>query len=398
MRALVGVAAAALALAAPAAAGLDRSAFRYERTLRAPGGGPIALEPDGALFAHAGPDLAGLRVVDAHGDQVPWRPLPDRAAAPPERVRVLNAGRRGSEAVALLDLGARRSVHDRVDLDVPGRGFVGRVVVLGSDDRRTFTRLGSSRIFDLAGAAGRARSTTVTFAPSDFRYLELRATGIAAIAGATVSGRAQRPELRAVPARVRIANRGRTTLVTLDLGHANVPVDELRVTAATPRYDRPVEIEAGNRRIAVEGYGGGRAYRYFGTSSPPLRVDLQVRYVELAIRNGDDPPLRGIRVAALAAPRTLLVEGGHPAPLRLLYGGRPRGAPDYDYARLPRRVLELDRVQRGALGPEALNARFRRAPDTRTWVARHSAVVSVALAVAAIAVAAAGFLALRRRT
>jgi Protein of unknown function (DUF3999) len=309
--------------------------------------------------------------------------------------------RRGGRAVALLDLGPGHRVHDRVDLAVTGRSFVGRATVLGSDDRRTFTSLGSTRIFDLAGAGGRARSTVVTFAPSDFRYLELRATGVRRIVGATVSGKPQRLFLRPVAARVSVRPLDRRTRLLVDLRYAHMPVDRLRLTAATPRYDRPVEVEerdAGEQRWTL--VAGGRIFRYYGRTSPALVVGVRARLLRITISNGDDPPLEGLRVEALARPERILVEGGHPAPLELLYGGRPRTSPDYDYARLPRDVLGLDRLRRGSLGAELLNADFEPAPappDTRSFVKKHPAIVDAALAVAAAVLGLGGFLALRRR-
>jgi hypothetical protein len=398
VRRAVLVGAGALVLAAPAAAaGLDRREFRYERVLRAPAGGPIAFEPDGPLYGHADVGFPDLRIVDAKGAQVPWRSLPEQAPAPPEQVRVLDSGRRGGQAVALLDLGPGHRVHDRVDLAVTGRSFVGRATVLGSDDRRTFTAIGSTRIFDLAGAGGRVRSTVVTFAPSDFRYLELRATGVRRIVGASVSGKAQRPVLRPVAARVSRHEKGRRTVLLVDLGSAHMPVDQLRLTAATRRYDRPIEIEAqdpGERWTLV---ASGRIFRYYGRSSPALDVGVRARRLRITISNGDDPPLRTMRLEALAQPERILVEGGHPAPLELLYGGRSRTSPDYDFGRLPRNVLGLDRLRRGSLGAETLNADFERAPDTRSFVKKHPALVDAALALAAAMLGLGGFLALRRR-
>jgi uncharacterized protein DUF3999 len=385
----------ALVLAAPAAAGVDRSGFRYERTLRAAPGGPVAFEPDRRLYGHTRVDFGDLRVVDAKGDQVPWRDLPERAPAPPEHVRVLDSGRRGAQAVALLDLGTGRRVHDRVDLVVAGRNFVGRATVLGSDDRRTFTDLGSTRIFDLRGAGGRVRSTTVTFSPSDFRYLELRATGVRRILGATVSGKAQRPDLRPAKARVSVRRLARRTQVLVDFGYANVPVDELRIVAGTRRYDRPFQVEAQNGPWTVA--AAGRIFRYYGAPSPPIGLDVRARRLRITIGNGDDPPLRALHVQVLARPRPVLVEGGHPRPLQVLYGGRPREAPDYDFARLPRSVLGLDRLRRGVLGRETLNMGFEPAPDTRSFVKRHPVLVDLALALAAAVLAVGGFLALRRR-
>jgi uncharacterized protein DUF3999 len=382
-------------LAAPAAAALDLSTFRYARTLRAPAGGPVAFEPDGPLYGHADVDLGDLRIADAEGAQVPWRSLPERAPAPPEDVRVLNSGRRDGRAVALVDLGPGHRVHDRLDLVVAGRNFVGRATVLGSDDRRRFTVLGSTRIFDLRGAGGRVRSTAVSFSPSDFRYLELRATGVERIMGATVSGKAQRPVLRRVPADVSVRQAGRRTVILVDLRYANVPVDELRIAAATRRYDRPVEIEAQNPLWTL--VASGRIYRYYGRTTPPLGLGARGRRLKITIANGDDPPLRRLRVTLFARPRTVLVEGGHPRPLLVLYGGRPRSAPDYDFARLPESVLGLGRLRQGELGPEGFVHGYRAAPDTRSFVKRHPVIVDAALAVAAAVLGVGGFLALRRR-
>jgi hypothetical protein len=394
--ALVG--AGALVLAAPAAAGgVDQREFRYERVLRAAPGGPIAFQPDGLLYGHADVGFPDLRIVDAKGAQVPWRSLPEQAPAPPEQVRVLDSGRRGGQAVALLDLGPGHRVHDRVDLAVAGRSFVGRATVLGSDDRRTFTSLGSTRIFDLAGAGGRVRSTVVTFAPSDFRYLELRATGVRRIVGATVSGKAQRLVLRPVAVQVSSSQKARRTVLLVDLGYAHMPVDRLRVAALTPRYDRSIEIEARDPGQPWTVVTSGRIFRYYGRTWPALAVGVRARRLRITISNGDDPPLEGLNVEALARPERILVEGGHPAPLELLYGGRPRTSPDYDYARLPRNVLGLDRLRRGSLGPESLNHFFEAAPDTRSFVKKHPAIVDGALAVAAAMLGVGGFLALRRR-
>jgi hypothetical protein len=378
-----------VAAIAVAPASLDQSDFRWSRPLSVPAGsGPVAFDADAPLFAHAGPGFPGLRVVDARGDQVPWREFPPAAAPPPRTVQLLNAGRNNGAAVALIDLGPRRAVRDRIDLDVPATGFVGSVTVSGSDDRRTFTVLGTTRIFDVAGAFGSARSTAVTFPPSDFRYLRLRALGVPRIAGATVSGRSPAARMEVVSSKAH----GRV----LDLGGANVPVDLVRITATNARYDRSVQIEARNPGEPWRVIGDSRIFRYYGTPSPPIELATSARYLRVTIRNGDDPPLTGVRVEPLARPRTILVEGGHEEPLRLLYGGRPRGAPDYEFARLPRGVLGLADLRRGTLGPPALNAEFEAAPDRRSFFRKHPIVLDLALALAAAVLGLGAFLALRR--
>lgn len=395
MRALAAALAALVVVPAAVAASVEQTGFRYARVLRAQAG-PVLLEPDGPLYAHTRPGFADLRIVDAEGRQVPWRRLPPLGEPRSTRVELLNRGRQGETAVALIDLGPERQVHDRIELDVPDRRFVGSVVVLGSDDRRSFTRLSETQIYDVRGARA-ARSTTAVFPPTDHRYLQLRATGVSAIDGATVAFDPTQPRLRPVDAEMHVRQRGAVTVVELDLGFRNVPVDELDVESATGRFDRPVTVTASNHRTGFGLVGSGRLTRFQSVSFTSIPVGARSRYVRVAIANGDDPPLAGLRVTALAEPRTLLLASGYRPPYRLLYGDPALRAPRYDFAAVPPAELDLRRARVGRLGAEARNPRFEPPEDTRSFAARHPEVVQAALVLAALAVAGAGLVALRRR-
>jgi len=371
----------ALTLAAPATA---VESFRYERSLHTAGAGPVELVPDGALYAHTRAGFPDLRIFDAAGTQVPWRPAPVEPAPAERAVDVLDSGRRGGAAVARIDLGPRHEAIDHVTLEIPDARFVGSATVLGSDDRRTWTRLSTTQIYAVGGAAP-ARSTTAVLPPSDFRYLEVSATHVSRIAGATVAAAPRSEPLVRVPARVRTG----AELLVVDLGHRNVPVDELRISSSTARYDRPFTVTAGSATVAA-----GSLVRLGPARPTVVPLSARSRYLRIAIRNGDDPPLAGIRVEVRARPRPLLVEGGHRGPLTLYYGGRVR-APDYDYARLPGGALALPPATPGTLGPERRNAAYRLV-DTRSFVQRHRSLVTIALAAAAAALIATTALALRR--
>jgi len=371
-------------LAAAAVASTPLQSFRYERSLRSAGSGPVVLVPDGPLYAHTQQDFSDLRVVDSRGEQVPWRQSPDTVPTSERSVEILDSGRRGGAAVARIDLGPNHDVIDHVTLDVPDAQFVGGATVSGSDDRLTWTRLSTTQIYAVGGAAP-ARSTTALVPPTDFRYLEVRATHVSRIAAASVAAAPDVQQLARVPARVRVG----AALVVVDLGYPNVPVDELRISSSTPRYDRPFTIRAGSATVAA-----GSLVR-LGRARPTIvPLSTRGRYLRIAIRNGDDPPLAGIRVEVRARARPLLVEGGRGGPLTVYYGGRVR-APDYDYARLPRSALALPRAKPGVLGPERRNATYR-VVDTRSFVERHRSLVTIALAVAAAALIATTGLALRR--
>jgi hypothetical protein len=382
-----------------APAGIDRSDFRYQRQLIASANaGPLVVEPDGPLFEHASPGFDDLRVLDGRGRQVPWRRVSGERGAAPEAVPVLNSGRQGRVAVALLDRGPRRLVRDRIELDIPDRGFVSHAVVLGADDRSgPFTRLSTTGIYDVGGARP-ARSTVAVFPPSDLRYLLVRAGGIRRIAGATVSGAGERPRL--LRRRIESISRreaGARTIVTLDLGHRNVPVDELRIAAGTARYERPVEISGSNRHPRFAPLTAARIFRFPGSSSAPIAIAAAHRYIRIEIENGDDAPLREIEVSAWSRSRALLLEGGHPVPYTAYYGDPRASEPIYDFARIPASAVGRERAVPGRLGRERESAAFESPPDTRTFAARNPGLVTAALALAALALAAVGLLAMRKR-
>lgn len=382
-----------------AATAVDRADFRYARPLVArPDSGPVLVEPDGVLFEHLLPGFADLRIADARGHEVPWRWAGSERGSAPEAVPVLNSGRHGRFAVILIDLGPRRRVRDRVELEIPDRSFVGRATVLGADDREgPFTRLSETGIYDVRGARP-ARSTTAVFSPSDFRYLLVKATGVSRVVGATVSGAGERPRLlrRTVKSVSRREN-GAHTIITLDLGFRDVPVDELRIAAETARYDRPVAIFGSNRQRRLEPLAAAKIFRFPGSSSAPIPIGAHGRYIRIEVDNGDDPPLRGIEVSAWSRSRALLLEGGHPLPYTAYYGNPRENVPRYDFARLPTGALGIGHPVHGRLKPERENPVFEPPPDTRSFAARNPGLVTGALALAALALGAVGLLALRRR-
>jgi hypothetical protein len=89
-----------------------------------------------------------------------------------------------------------------------------------------------------------------------------------------------------------------------------------------------------------------------------------------------------------------MVERGHATPLRLYYGDPDLGAPSYEFARLPtKRPQEI--LDPTRLPAERVNPEFDL--PGKSFGERHRWLIQVALVAAAVAVAAAGFLALRRR-
>lgn len=402
MRQAAAVVVALVAAGAAAAAAVDDVKFRYERTVTAQGAAePLAFEPDGPMLFHARESFGDLRVLDANGVQVPWRLVPELETVP-RSVDVLNTGRSGKEASALLDLGAGPAAYDRIELEIPDRLFVGRVRVSGSDRRLgPFRLLSTTGIYAIQGARD-ARSTTAVLPRSDFRYLELAASNVSRIAGATVSGSEERTRLTQrryalVPGRGASGSASGESLFTLDFGTRGVPVTELELSSSTRTYERPLRIEGSNDRRAFVPLASARVFRFRGSTSAPVTFDSRFRYLRVAIENGDDPRLARVRLRARGPSRAILLEPGHKPPFRLLYGGPGVPAPSYEFARIPapepKTMLPSSR-----LGPERANEAFEPPADTRPFTERHPVLIQLALGLAAAALVAAGFFAVRRRS
>jgi hypothetical protein len=385
------------ATAVVGAGGVDESAFRHTRPLEATTG-PVEFEPDARMYGHAREGFPDLRIVDAAGSQVPWRSAPTPAAVASQPVAVVARGRRDGTVTVVLDRGAVHPVIDRVELQIPDRTFVGRVFVSGSTSgaEGTYARLSATPIYAVHGAVD-ARSTTVVFPATDYRYLLVRATGVSAITGARVGREPSQTPLEPVASTSTRRQQGQATLVRLDLGFPKVPVDAVRIESTTPSYVRAVRLEGSNDGRSFIALGQGRIARFPGLALTHVAVDGGQRFLRVTIENGDDAPLEGLRVVAEARARPLLLSAGFSPPYRLLYGAANVSAPAYDFEQLPAAATGVAHAAVGTLGPEAVNDMYEAPADTRTFLERNGWVVQALLVAAALGAAAAGLLALRRR-
>jgi hypothetical protein len=391
--------AALAAVAAALAADVDETEFRYTRALAAPAGAAVSFEPDGAMYGHSRVDFPDLRILDAGGEQVPWRVEPMPEAVPSRPVELVARGTREGVASVVADRGPSAGIVDRIELDIPDRVFVGEVVVQGSNTgaEGSYARLSSTPIYSVEGAVD-ARSTTAVFPATDYRYLLVQARGVSDIRGASVARDPSRTPLRPLDASVRRRQGARATVVTLDLGNRNVPFDAIRVRSSTPRYVRHVTVEGSNDGATFVLLGEGDVARFAGVDLERVEVAGRQKLVRVTIRNGDDAPLGALRVTPEARARPLLLAEGFRPPYRLLYGAPRLAAPSYDFERLPAAATGYEDAGDGRLGPEAANEAFEPPSDPRSFFERNDWLVNVALVLATLAVVAAGIVALRRRS
>jgi hypothetical protein len=318
------------------------------------------LEPDARLFAHAQPGFTDLRIVTPQGRQVAWRHMPEPPAVERRPLSVVYRGTQDGKAVALLDAGASRPTLGEIELDIAGSDFVGRADVLGSDDRKAFTKLSSTVVYDITGAES-ARSTTAVFPAASTRYYLVRISGVPAVTGAiaTVASTRVRETVEPVVEIATLRQRLRRTMVTLDsarrAGRSSDHGDD-------SHHDHEIQEESPDGRVGVCPPSG----------LPDWWRRRSVSYVEQYVRtieNGDDAPQRSPGDAA-ADSRAILVRGGDAGLLRLLYGNRALGPPQYDFDRLPVSALDLGVARPATLGVESRVPASIPAPDVESFAAR----------------------------
>ena len=388
----------AAALVAAGSSDVDESAFRYTRDLGAASSAPVRFDPDAAMYGHARSGFPDLRILDADGTQVPWRPEPTAAPVAPQAVALVARGSRGGTVSVVLDREVLRPVVDRVELDVPDRTFVGSVDVLGSQTgaEGSYATLSRTTIYRLRGAVS-AESTSAVFPLTDYRFLLVRAHGVSAITGARVARDPARAALTPVPSTSQQQQEARATIVLLDLGFPRVPVDEVLVGSSTPRYKRLVRIEGSDDDSTFAPLAESDIARFGAVDLSRVPVRAQQRYLRVTIENGDDPPLAALGVVPEATSRALLLAGGFRPPFRLLYGAADVPAPEYDFAKLPAAATGVARAVSGTLGAETTNAGFEEPADTRTFFERHDWLIQVLLVAGALVAAVGGIVALGRR-
>lgn len=420
-------AAASLAQAPPIKA--EPQYFRYQRVLSVPASAAEACAIlDAGVFAHAAPSLKDLRLYTAPPQrEVPYAITLSEPQQPnTESARILNLGTRGHSIVFDLEMPTRP--YTEVTLNLDAQDFLATATVSGSNDlTSTPTSLGTFTLFDLS-SQHLSRNTTLPLQESSFRYLHIAldltpAPGSPAlpptaqfVLGAAVPPSREAQTLYTLAAKTTtIIQHGRQTLASLFLPQ-RVPVERASFTidpSYKSNFSRDVHISdspqsapdplsappgtalsetATGTILRVHLTQDGREIRQQQLSIPvTIGSNLQgPATVQIAIDNGDDPPLPITSITLEMRQRRLCfdpasvrnsaqneVQTASPAqPLTLYYGEPGLPTPQYDFARIFAASSSTTVEQ---LGPERPNPFYRPRPDTRPLTERHPDTIWVAL-------------------
>jgi hypothetical protein len=402
MRLGAGVVLLAMFFASP-----DIRYFRFERPIQAAPQqtGQTCLVVDPAIFAHAAPQLADLRLY--HDDaETPYVIRVATAAAGAEKsIAPLNLGVRGSETV--FDAELPDTHYSDLSLAVSAQNFIATVSVSGSRTKTgsTATRLGAYTIFDLTRQR-LGRSTVLHLPESDFPYLHFRIEGSLHpdnITGLSVERLpATQPTFVTVAESSHVTQKDRTTVFEFTVP-AHVPVDRVVFAPgstpaqfsrdvsisvvpvapppATDREEPPQTVTAPGSLLRIHSMQDGRrideerltveaprAYLWSGFDTPSKWT--------VTVDNGDDVPISVKSVQLQMLERTLCFDAVANGSYKLYYGDSALSAPRYDYASL---FGPQANSAQATVGPEQPNPALQSRPDQRPFTEKHPALLWIAL-------------------
>jgi hypothetical protein len=393
---------AAILLLAAVAASPELRYFRYERPIQK-SSGQSCLVLDPAIFPHAAPQLADLRLYRDGAEA----PFVVRVAASTETgeksIAPLNIGSRGGQTV--FDASLPDSPYSDLQLAVAAQNFIATVTVTGSQTETgsAETKIGSYTIFDLTSQK-LGRSTVLHLPQSDFRYLHFSIEGPLppnSVTGLSV-GRlpATQPRYDAVAQTSRSEQKNHSSVFSF-LVPAHVPVDRIAFTPGTSpaQFGRDVSIAvvsvpasppADESQPAQQVNSNGNLLRIHSLQSghkiDEERLALDAPWVDsttptnwtITIENGDDAPLTLESVQLQMLERSLCYDAEANSTYLLLYGDAALSPPRYDYATLFAPRPDASQIE---AGPEQSNPEYQPRPDARPFTEKHPALLWVALAV-----------------
>jgi hypothetical protein len=412
----------------PVAPSAHPDTMRFERAIQVPrGAGQACAVLDGAIYSHAAPSLADMRIFPAtsatgNKHEVPYAvTLSEAVTQETQPATLLNLGARDGKIEFDLEMPQRAYTDVVLDLDPAIQDFLATATVTGSDalgSSGTRTELGEFTLFDLT-SQHLSRDTTLPLAESTFRYLHVtmsmanapgaRPASTARFAPAMVEGAETPPSREAQTLYTTVAETssittvGRESRATFALP-PRVPVEQVRIILAPSfkgNFSRDVRITAladakdavsGDDRTPLPETVSGTILRVHATEAGReihseelgipaiLGANLQSpAKVEVAIENGDDQPLPIAAIRLEMRQRELCFDASEAAtaPLALYYGDAKLQGPVYDYERL---FVSADKPLTAQLGPEIPNSHYRTPTEApQPFTERHPEVLWLAL-------------------
>ena len=379
--------------------------FHHQRPLQNTAQHPTqaCLSLDPAIFSHAGPQLADLRLYRGTRETPYAIHLAESAAVVPDfqtSMAPLNLGQQNGQTT--FDAELPESHYSDLQLNISTQNFIATVTVSGSRTQSgtSATKLGEYTVFDLTGQR-LGRSTVLHLPESDFPYLHFRVTSPLKPENITSLSIERlpttQPRYTQVAESAQVTQNGHTSVLQFTVP-ANTPVDQITFTPGPQptNFNRSVDVDVAPLVPSTHDNGAGSANHIVSgnllrihatqnshrideehlTVDAPSTLSTISTHWTITIQNGDDLPINLASVQLQMLERTLCFEATPQTKYTLLYGDPNLESPHYDYATLF--TPQTDALKM-TTSPEQPNPQYQSRPDTRPFTEKHPALLWIAL-------------------
>jgi len=357
-----------------AAIALDATAWRHQQPFSVIAPGITRLELPAATLNASRPQLEDIRLLAPSGAESPF--VIERASLTPPRsapVRGFKSSITDGSTVIEIETGSADAIESVV-LDTPSSNFIKAARIEASGDGAQWNEIAKNEVvFRQSNGAGRLR---IPFASASHGRLRItvddRRTQPVPFTAARIEFTDQRP--LTVPQGAAIARREEKpneTVLSVDLGTANLNLAKLRLSVTDPVFSRRVTVSydhddnGTNRSVTAASAVVYRVTTNDGLGAESLDVPvhkiLPAAKVTLTIENGDSPPLNVSGIEAARQPVSLIFFARETGEWRLMTGNRTIGAPSYDLGALDRQ-LRQGSAAKAQVGALAENPAFKEQP------------------------------------
>ncbi|MHC4425267.1 MAG: DUF3999 family protein [Planctomycetota bacterium] len=401
----------------------DPAQWKYQAAVTIEGGTGeycgLTLAP--GIYDAARPDLGDIRLVDTHGEQVPYvlaepKDITKRQKFQPAIInRVTNAD---GAAMVTLDF-ADKAAKNSIEVITQDNNFRRAVKVEGSNDNiEFFTLIEHAYVFAVSYDR---RFEQVDLPANDYRYLRITVSPMAGEEKSPVidevrafkieESLAERQPVEMVPVEHSEDEQNNSSLYVYDLVYRRLPVSEIKLDIADDSFYRYVAVEgrdAATRKVKVGGEDNRQRfrevdvkweritsdaiYRYTAINGKEHeRLVLRIpsgrrvyRYLRIAIRNYDDRPILIRSASANMIAHRMVFESKDDAVPVLYVGSESARKPRYD---LERRLSDPSQIKTrmAELSGITGNPAFGQAEEKSVpWTEKHKVLLLVVMVAVAL--------------
>ncbi len=327
----------------------NRQSFKIERA------GPIKFSLPPATQDAAQPDLRDLRIIDASGKEIPYLLLtPVAPVGNKIAPKVFRTELTDKATILFIETGTAQPL-DFIELETGATSFIKPVRIDLSTDGENWNYFDSNLpVFRQDGATKTTIPLGQKIAPHVRLTINDEQSRPIAITGAylQVSNTTPSPTEPFTPRIVRTEEFTGETVITLDLGAANLSLASLEISTEDTLFARNVTVavqEIHNDQISERPLARGTIFQIAldlnsDVSGLQIPVDASIpsREVLVHIRNDDSPSLRIREIQARRTPLHVVIAPNAPGRFELLTGNTQTTPPHYDLAAL---ATELGQLQ-----------------------------------------------------